>query len=111
MTLNELKDLLREGKTIDEILALRGETAKELLYNNIDTIIIPIFPLEMALSEVSQAQAMSILRTIREFWLGNYDYIPVEKIPNYLRRSLRQSIQAHNYSYLFCHILENLSEE
>lgn len=111
MTLNELKDLLREGWTIDEILTLRGESAKELLEKKL-TAAMPIVSLKKAINEgLSESQAASFLRTTREFALGNYEYMPAEKIPDYLLYDLRQSNQESNYNYLFCHILENLSEE
>ena len=111
MTLNELKDLLREGETLDDILALEGKTAKELLEEK-HTVVIPKVSLKKALSEgLSESQARSFWMTMSEFSLGNYEYEPEEKIPDYLLNDLRQSNQASDYSYLFCHILENLSEE
>lgn len=111
MTLQELKDLLREGETLDDILALEGKTAKELLKEK-NTVAMPIVSLRKAINEgLSESQAASFLRTTREFALGNYEYMPAEKIPDYLLYDLRQSNQESNYNYLFCHILENLSEE
>lgn len=111
MTLQELKDLLKEGETLDEILALEGKTAKELLKEK-STVAIPIDVLNMALDEdFSKSQIEGLWRMIINFSLGNYDYMPVEKIPDYLRHDLKRFIEARNYSYLFCHILENLSEE
>ena len=111
MTLNELKDLLKEGETLDDILALEGKTAKELLEKK-PTFAMPIVSLKKAVSEgLSGSQARSFLMAAREFAFGNYEYEPEEKIPDYLLNDLRQSNQASNYNYLFCHILENLSEE
>ena len=111
MTLNELKDLLREGEILDDILALEGKTAKELLKEK-RTVAIPIDVLNMALDEdFSQSQIEGLWRMIINFSRGNYEYVSAEEIPDSLRNNLRHFIEARNYSYLFCHILENLSEE
>ena len=112
MTLNELKDLLKEGKTIDDILALRGESAKELLEKR--GKLSPYSVLledEDYLEELTQSQLQSLLETIDNFSVGNYDYVPKEEIPFYDLDEIKETIQSYNNCHLSLHILENLSEE
>ena len=112
MTPKEYRNLLKEGKTIEEILALRGESAKELLEKR--GKLLPCDVLledEDSLEELTQTQLQSLLEAIDNFSVGNYDYIPKEEIPIYNLDEIKETIQSYNNCHLSLHILENLSEE
>lgn len=109
MTLKDFEGLIGEGKTIEEILALRGESAKELLRGR------SIYPPEVLndkpYKKLTQSQLRSLLEAMDKFSEGNYDYVPKEGVPFYDLDDIKETIQAYNNSYLYLHILENLSEE
>ena len=108
MTLNELKDLLREGKTIDEILALRGESTDELLEEK-SAVVVPLDALKDALlDEYTLSQYQGLVKTIINFSLGNYEYKPDEKIPNSMRSNLKRFIRDNNEKYLLSHIKQSI---
>ena len=109
MTLKDFESLIGEGKTIEEILAIKGESAKELLRGR------SIYPPEVLddkpYEKLTQSQLRSLLETMDKFSEGNYDYVPKEGVPFYDLDDIKETIQAYNNSYLYLHILENLSEE
>ena len=110
MTLKELNDLFREGKTIDEILALRGESAKELLKKRGTFTPWDVLDDGDSFEELTQPQLQSLLEMIDNFSVGNYDYVPKEEIPLDLD-NIKEYMEAVNNSYLFFHVFNELFEE
>lgn len=113
MTQEELQALIDEGKTIDEILARKGETAKELLEEK-SSVIVPLDALrDTLLDEYTLPQYQSFVKTIIYFALGDYEYkpdekIPDSKIPNSMRSNLKRFIGDNNEKYLFKHINQSI---
>lgn len=113
MTQEELNLLIEEGKTMDEILTLRGESAKELLEEK-SSVVVPLDALrDTLLDEYTLPQYQSFVKTIIYFALGNYEYkpdekIPDSKIPNSMRSNLKRFIGDNNEKYLFKHINQSI---
>lgn len=107
MTLNEFNDLYKEGKTIEEILALRGESAKELLEKRGKFLPCDVLEDDDYLEELTQPQFQSLLETIDNFSVGNYDYVPKEEIPLDLD-SIKEYAEAMNNSYLVFHVFNEI---
>ena len=108
MTQEELQALIDEGKTLDEILALRGESAEELLEEK-SAVVVPLDALKDALlDEYTLSQYQGLVKTIINFSLGNYEYKPDEKIPNSMRSNLKRFIRDNNEKYLLSHIKQSI---
>lgn len=108
MTQEELQALIDEGKTLDEILALRGESAEELLEEK-SSVVVPLDALKDALlDEYTLSQYQGLVKTIINFSLGNYEYKPDEKIPNSMRSNLKRFIRDNNEKYLLSHIKQSI---
>ena len=108
MTQEELNLLIEEGKTLDEILAQRGESAEELLEEK-SSVIVPLDALrDTLLDEYTLLQYQSFVKTIIHFALGAYEYKPNEKIPNSMRSNLKRFIGDNNEKYLFKHVNQSI---
>ena len=108
MTQEELQALIDEGKTLDEILALRGESTDELLEEK-RAVVVPLDALKDALlDEYTLSQYQGLVKTIINFSLGNYEYKPDEKIPNSMRSNLKRFIRDNNEKYLLSHIKQSI---
>ena len=108
MTQEELQALIDEGKTLDEILALRGESAEELLEEK-SSVVVPLDALKDALlDEYTLSQYQGLVKTIINFSLGNYEYKPDEKIPNSMRSNLKRFIGDNNEKYLLKHVNQSI---
>lgn len=108
MTQDELQALIDEGKTIDEILFIRGESAEELLSEK-RSVVTPTDVLEGAiLDDYSHPQLVSLIMTILNFSRGNYRYTPKEKIPNSVYKNLMNFIADNNDKYLFAHVQQSI---
>ena len=108
MTQEELNLLIEEGKTLDEILAQRGESAEELLEEK-SSVIVPLDALkDTLLDEYTLPQYQSFVKTIIHFALGDYEYKPNEKIPNSMRSNLKRFIGDNNEKYLLKHINQSI---
>ena len=108
MTQEELNLLIEEGKTLDEILAQRGESAEELLEEK-SSVIVPLDALrDTLLDEYTLLQYQSFVKTIIHFALGDYEYKPNEKIPNSMRSNLKRFIGDNNEKYLFKHVNQSI---
>lgn len=108
MTQDELQALIDEGKTIDEILFIRGESAEELLSEK-RSVVTPTDVLEGAiLDDYSHPQLVSLIMTILNFSRGNYRYTPKEKIPNSVCKNLMNFIADNNDKYLFAHVQQSI---
>ena len=109
MTLKEYENLLKEGKTLEEILVIRGESAKEHLRGR--SICPPEVEDDEPYEKLTQSQLRSLFETMDNFSEGNYDYVPKEEIPFYDLDEIKETIQAYNNIYLSLHILEKCIEE
>ena len=108
MTQEELQALIDEGKTIDEILARKGESAKELLEEK-SSVVVPLDALrDTLLDEYTLPQYQSFVKTIIHFALGDYEYKPNEKIPNSMRSNLKRFIGDNNEKYLLKHVNQSI---
>lgn len=108
MTQEELQALIDEGKTIDEILARKGESAKELLEEK-SSVVVPLDALrDTLLDEYTLTQYQSFVKTIIHFALGDYEYKPNEKIPNSMRSNLKRFIGDNNEKYLLKHVNQSI---
>lgn len=108
MTQEELQALIDEGKTLDEILSVRGESAKELLEEK-SSVVVPLDALrDTLLDEYTLPQYQSFVKTIIYFALGNYEYKPDEKIPNSMRSNLKRFIGDNNEKYLLKHVNQSI---
>ena len=108
MTYKELNLLIEEGRTIDEILTLRGESTDELLEEK-SAVVVPLDALKDALlDEYTLPQYQGLVKTIINFSLGNYEYKPDEKIPNSMRSNLKRFIRDNNEKYLLSHIKQSI---
>lgn len=121
MNQDELDALIKEGKTTDEILSIRGESAEELLSEK-RSVVIPTDVIEgVLLDEYSHPKLVGLLLTILNFSRGNYDYtpseekpaeklteMPAENIPNSVRLNLKNFIFDNNDKYLLAHIKQSV---